>query len=99
MAHPKKYDQPTTNRTLTLWTKDLDTIQAHTRHPYTVTDHIQQAIKDYIRAQGWDQDQPATANPQHLEPAQAANPINPDQDDNGLPEELKRYARTPHKPG
>ena len=51
----KKYTQETTNRTLTFYKQDLDTLQEHANFKNSVTDMIQEAIKDYITKQGWDQ--------------------------------------------
>ena len=49
----KKYTEETTNRTLTFYKKDLDTLQSHADFKNSVTDMIQEAIKDYILKQGW----------------------------------------------
>ena len=56
MPHQKKYKEGTANRTMTFLKKDLDTLQAHTGYRETLTDHVQQAIKDYIAARGWDKE-------------------------------------------
>lgn len=38
---------------MTFYTKDMDTLQAHASHRETVTDMVQEAIKDLIRRRGW----------------------------------------------
>ena len=53
---------------MTFFKKDLDTLQAHTKYRMTLTDLVQQAIKEYIKRNGWDPDQ--TGN-QGEEPTQA----------------------------
>ena len=57
MPHQKKYQEGTTNRTMTFFKKDLDTLQAHTGYRMTLTDLVQQAIKEFIKRNGWDPDQ------------------------------------------
>ena len=41
---------------MTFYTKDIDTLQAHATHRETVTDLVQEAIKDLIRRRGWETD-------------------------------------------
>ena len=57
MPHQKKYQEGTTNRTMTFFKKDLDILQAHTGYRMTLTDLVQQAIKEYIKRNGLDPDQ------------------------------------------
>lgn len=38
---------------MTFYTKDIDTLQAHASHRETVTDLVQEAIKDLITRKGW----------------------------------------------
>ena len=57
MPHQKKYQEGTTNRTMTFFKKDLDTLQAHTKYRMTLTDLVQQAIKEYIKRNGWDEEE------------------------------------------
>lgn len=53
----KKYTEATQNRTVCFYKEDLDTLSAHATHKNSVTDMIQEAIKNYITAQGWNTDQ------------------------------------------
>ena len=68
MPHQKKYQEGTTNRTMTFFKKDLDILQSHTGYRMTLTDLVQQAIKEFIKRNGLDPDQ--TGN-QGEEPTQA----------------------------
>lgn len=43
---------------MTFYTKDIDTLQAHATHRETVTDLVQEAIKDLIAKRGWGDPEP-----------------------------------------
>lgn len=56
----KKYQgQWTINRTLTFYKEDLDVLEAN-RSTQSVTDHLQQAIKEYIKRHGLTTEGPGT---------------------------------------
>lgn len=102
MPHQKKYQEGTTNRTMTFFKKDLDTLQAHTGYRMTLTDLVQQAIKEYIKRRGWDQEdqtgdrgEPEAPDQERRdkatipEPTKPAEPEKPDDPFDGLPDYLK----------
>ena len=74
MPHQKKYQEGTANRTMTFFKKDLDILQAHTGYRETLTDHVQQAIKDYIAARGWDKEGVGEGNPPMDHPQGTTDP-------------------------
>lgn len=87
MPHQKKYTEGTANRTMTFLKKDLDILQAHTGYRETLTDLVQQAIKEYIKRNGWDQERRDKAT--IPEPTKPAEPEKPDDRFDGLPDYLK----------
>ena len=97
MPHQKKYTEGTANRTMTFLKKDLDILQAHTGYRETLTDLVQQAIKEYIKRNGWDQEEPGTKgegepnkrDPIDMDPPGQPEPEKPDDRFDGLPDYLK----------
>ena len=105
MPKNRKYTEPTRPITMTFYTKDIDTLQAHATHRETVTDLVQEAIKDLIRRRGWETDGgPETKPPTFkvtLEPTPQPNyEVTEDnsQEDNGLPEWLMLSKKAKPKP-
>ncbi len=58
MAHHRKYTEPTRTRTTTWSARDLDILDSHADHRTTTTDHLQQAVREYIERNGWADEQP-----------------------------------------
>ena len=77
MPHQKKYQEGTTNRTMTFFKKDLDTLQAHTKYRMTLTDLVQQAIKEYIKRNGLDQGEPEAPDQERRDKATIPEPTKP----------------------
>jgi hypothetical protein len=54
MPKNRKYTEPTRPITVTFYARDMEILQAHATYERTVTDMIQQAIKDLIKKENWD---------------------------------------------
>ncbi len=52
MAQQRKYQQETINRTMTFYKADFEILEANTAYRNTVTDQVQEAIRDYIERHG-----------------------------------------------
>ena len=87
---------------MTFFKKDLYTLQAHTKYRMTLTDLVQQAIKEYIKRNGWDeehhsgdQEEPEAPDQERRDkatipdPTKPAEPEKPDDPFDGLPDYLK----------
>ena len=87
----RKYTEPTRPITYTFYVKDMEILSAHATHQRTVTDMIQQAIKDLIAREGWGQGEVPTTTPE-LKPTVEVRTSN-EQEDSGLPDYLRQTAK------